>query len=89
MLIAFRESLNYRILSAQCDANGRYIIRDLETDRRTFILINYHAPPNDECQQLQALEEISNNLDKLDLNKSTQFIWGRDLVLFLTENYIC
>ena len=26
ILIAFRESINYRIQSAQCDVNGRYII---------------------------------------------------------------
>ena len=56
ILIAFRESINYRIRSAQCDGNGRYIILVLEIDNCPFILINYNAP-NDECQQLQALEE--------------------------------
>ena len=30
VLIAFRECVNYRILSAQCDANDRYIILDSE-----------------------------------------------------------
>ena len=73
VLIAFRELVNYKILSAQCDADGRYIILDLEIDNCPFILINYYAP-NDECQQLQVLEEISNNLDKLDFKENTQFI---------------
>ena len=73
VLIAFRESANNRILSAQCDANGRYTILDLEIDNCPFILINYYAP-NDECQQLQVLEEISNNVDKLDFKENTQLI---------------
>ena len=84
VLIAFRESINYRIRVAQCDANGRYIILDLEIDNCPFILINYYAP-NDECQQLQALEEISNYLDRLDFKENTQFIWGGDFNVIFDE----
>ena len=85
VLIAFRESINYRIRSAQCDANGRYIILDLEIDNCPFILISYYAP-NDECQQLQALEEISNNLDRLYFKENTQFNGEGILMLFLIKN---
>ena len=84
ILIAFRESINYKIRSAQCDANGRYIILDPEIDNCPFILINYYAP-NDECQQLQALEEISNILDRLDFKENTQFIWGGDFNVLFDE----
>ena len=84
VLIAFRESINYKSRSAQCDANGRYIILDLEIDNCPFILINYYAP-NDECQQLQDLEEISNNLDRLDFKENTQFIWGGDFNVIFDE----
>ena len=87
MLIAFRKSIKYRILSAQCDANGRYIILDLETDICPFILINYYAP-NDECQQLQVLKEIGNNLDRLDFKEKTQFIWRGDSMLFFMKNWM-
>ena len=83
-MVAFRESVNYRIRSAQCDANGRYIILDLEIDNCPFILINYYAP-NDEYQQLPALEGISNNLDRLDFKENTQFIWGRDFYFIFDE----
>ena len=76
ILIALRESINYRIRSAQCDANGRYIILDLEIDKCQFIPTNYYAP-NDECQQLQALEETSNNLDRLDFKKEHTIHMGR------------
>ena len=76
VLTAFRES--------HCNANGRYTILDLEIDNCPFILINYHAP-NDECQQFQVLEEISNNLDKLDLKENTQFIWGGDFNVIFYE----
>ena len=88
VLIAFRESLNYRILSAQCDANGGYIILDLEIDNCPFILINNYAPnagTNNECQQLQVLEKISNNLDKLDLKENTQLIRGGDFNVIVYE----
>ena len=85
VLIAFRESIrNYKIRSAQCDASGRYIILDLKIDNCPFILINYYAP-NDECQQLQALEEISNNLDRLDFKENTKFIWGGDFNVIFYE----
>ena len=84
VLIAFREPVNYRILSAQCDANRKYIILDLEIDNCPFILINYYAL-NDECQQLQVLEEISNKLDKLDFKKNTQFIREGDFSVIFAE----
>ena len=83
VLIAFRKSLNHRILSAQCDANGRYIILDLEIDNCPFIPVNYYAP-NNECQQLQVLKEISNkNWTTSDLKDNTQFLWrGNFNVIF-------
>ena len=46
LLIALRESSNYRILSTNC--NGRYIILNLKINNCPFILINYCAS-NDEC----------------------------------------
>ena len=58
---------------------------DLEINNCPFILIKYHGP-SDECQQLQVLEEMSNTLDKLDLRENTQFIWGGDFNVILTEN---
>ena len=84
MLIEFGESINYRILSAQCDANGRYIILDLEFDNCLFILINYYAP-NDEYRQLQVLKEIGDNLDRLDFKENTKFIWGGDFNVIFDE----
>ena len=51
VLIAFRESLDYKILSVTCDSNGRFIVINTIIKGSPFILINYHAP-NDENGQI-------------------------------------
>ena len=57
VLIAFRESLDYKILSVTHDSNGRFIIINTIINGFPFILINYYAP-NDENGQIQVLNEI-------------------------------
>ena len=47
VLIAFRESLDYKILSVTLDSNGRFIIINTIIKGSPFILSYYYAP-NDE-----------------------------------------
>ena len=77
VLIAFRESLEYKILSSKCDNNGRYIILNMQIEGSPFIIINYYAPDK-ENDQLLVLNEINQNIDELDIDQNTQIIWGGD-----------
>ena len=43
-LIAFREGLNYKVLSSHLNDNGRYVTLKVEIQSSPFILINYSAP---------------------------------------------
>ena len=75
VLIAFRESLDFKILSVTHDNNGRFIIINTIIKESLFIFINYYAP-NDENGQIQILNEIQEQLDLLDPDQDTQIIWG-------------
>ena len=85
ILIAFRESLDYNILSVTCDNNGRFIVINTIIKGSPFILINYYAP-NDENRKIQVLNEIQEQLGLLDLDQDAQIIWGGDFtVIFDTK----
>ena len=76
VLIAFMESLDYKILSVTHNSNGKYhkhIIINTIIKGSPFILINYYAP-NDENGQIQVLNEIQEQLDLLDPDQDIQII---------------
>ena len=66
VLIAFRESLEFKILTSKCDNNSRYIILNMQIQGSPFIIINYYAPDN-ENDQLLVLNEINQTKDELDV----------------------
>ena len=80
-LIAFREGLNLKVISSHLNDNGRYVILKVEIQSSSFILINYYAP-NKKGQQVQILTEISDILEKMELEEDTQLIWGGDFNSF-------
>ena len=85
VLIAFRESLDYKILSVTHNSNGGFIIINTIIKGSPFILINYYAP-NDENGRIQVLNEIQEQLDLLDPDQDTQIILGGDFnVIFDTK----
>ena len=53
----------------------------MEIQSSPFILINYYAP-NEEGQQVLILTEIRDVLEKTELEKDTQLIWGRSFNCF-------
>ena len=61
VLIAFRESLDYKILSVTHDSNGRFIIINTIIKGSPFMLINYYATI-DEKGKIQVLNEIQEQL---------------------------
>ena len=77
-LTAFREVLNFKVISSHLNDNGRQVILKVEIQRSAFILINYYAP-NEEGQHVQILTEISDILEKMELEEDTQLIWDGDL----------
>ena len=85
VLIAFRESLDYKILSVTRDSNGRFIIINTIIKRSPFILINYYAS-NDENEQIQVLNEVQEQLDLLDPDQDTQIILGGDFNVIFDTN---
>ena len=85
VLIAIRESLDYKILSVTLDSNGRFIVINIIMKGSPFILINYYAP-NYENGQIQVLDEIQDQLDILDPDQETQIIWGEDFNVIFDTN---
>ena len=75
--IAFREPLEYKILTSKCDNNGRHIIFNIQIQGSPFIIINYYAPDK-ENDQLLVLNEINQTIDELNVEQNTQIIWGGD-----------
>ena len=80
-LIAFREGLKYKVLSSHLNDNGRYVILKVEIQSSPFTLINYYAP-NEEGQQVLILTEIRDILQKIELEKAAQLIWGGNFNCF-------
>ena len=80
-LIDFREGLNYKVISSHLNDNGRCVILKVEIQSSPIILINYYAP-NEEGQQVQILTEISDILEKIELEEDSQLIWGGDFNSF-------
>ena len=59
------------------DRLGRYLILHTEIQDLPYVLVNYHAP-NDEQGQLCTLNEISDKLKALSVDVDTRLIWGGD-----------
>ena len=64
VLIAFRNGLEYKVLSQVSDTKGRYVIMKIEIQGSLFILVNYYGP-NTQPGQVKILKEIDNHLKNL------------------------
>ena len=77
VFIAFREKLNYRVITEHVDNNGRYIVLNVLIDNNPVILVNYYAP-NVESKQLKLLDELNHIFNSFGIAENTMFIWGGD-----------
>ena len=70
--------LEYKLISPEIkDKLGRYLILHMEIQNLPYVLVNYHAP-NDEQGQLRTLNETSDKLKTLSVDEDTRLIWGGD-----------
>ena len=44
VFIAFREAINYQVITQNVDNNGRYIVLNVLMDNNPVILVHYYAP---------------------------------------------
>ena len=73
-----RPGLEYKLISPEIkDKLGRYLILHMEIQDLPYVLVNYHAP-NDEQGQLCTLNEISDKLKTSSVDEDTRLIWGGD-----------
>ena len=73
-----RTGLEYKLISPKIKNRlGRYLILHMEIQDLPYVLVNYHAP-NDEQGQLCTLNEISDKLKTLSVDEDTRLIWGGD-----------
>ena len=61
------------VISSHLNDNGKYVILKVEIQSSPIILINYYAP-KEEGQQVQILTQISDTLEKMELEEDTQLI---------------
>ena len=79
VLIAFRESLDIEIRSCIRDKNGHYIILYAQIQDNPILI--YYYTPNDESIQVQSLSEISDIIDKVELEQDLTTVWRGDIKL--------
>ena len=77
VLIAFREEVNYRVITQHVNNNGRYIVLNVLIDNNPVILVNYYAL-NVESEQLKLLDELNHIFNSFEITENTVFIWGGD-----------
>ena len=78
VLIAFRYSLEYKLLSPEIvDDDGRYIILHIEIQGSPYILHNYYGP-NNESNQVKVLRQIFSKLQSINFDYNAQFILAGD-----------
>ena len=73
-----RPRLEYKLISPEIkDRLGRYLILHMEIQDLPYVLVNYHAPNNEQGQRC-TLNEISDKLKTLGVDEDTRLIWGGD-----------
>ena len=83
-LIAFRNRLEYKVLSEVSDTEGRYVIVKIEIQGALFILVNYYGP-NTQPEQVKILKEIDNHMKQLisSDDDDAKIIFGGDFNMYL------
>ena len=81
VVIAFQDDLDIEIRLCICDKNGQYIILYAHLQDNLILLVSNYAP-NDESTQVQTLSEISDIIDKMELEQDLMIVWEGDFNLF-------
>ena len=81
-LIAFSEGLDFKIKKEDIDNKGRYIILEVEIQKKPYVLINYYAP-NLETEQVSVLNDILRKLTNFEMSDDAKIIFGGDFNMIL------
>ena len=80
VLIAFRESLNFKILNDYRDTVGRILVLKGVIEDSPYLLINFYNA-NTQNVQLKALQNLNDIISGTELESDTRFIFGGDFNL--------
>ena len=75
--ICFRYNLEHKIIKVISDAEGRYIIANMEIQGNPYVLVNCYAP-NTETGQIKTFQDLANRLNDLDADPECNYIFGGD-----------
>ena len=75
--ICFRYNLEHKIIKVISDAEGRYIIANMEIQGNAYVLVNCYAP-NTETGQIKTFQDLANRLNDLDADQECNYIFGGD-----------
>ena len=81
-LIAFSEGLDFKIKKEDTDNKGRYVILEVEIQKKPYVLINYYAP-NLETEQVSVLNDILRKFTNFEISDDAKIIFGRDFNMIL------
>ena len=85
-LIAFSEGLDFKIKKEDIDSKGRYIILEVEIQKKPYVLINYYAP-NLETEQVSVLNAILRKLTNFEMSDDAKIIFGGDFNMILNLKF--
>ena len=81
-LIAFSEGLDFKIKKEDIDNKGRYVVLEVEIQKKPYVLINCYAP-NLETEQVSVLNDILRKLTNFEISDDTKIIFGGDFNVIL------
>ena len=84
-LIAFSEGSDFKIKEKDIDNKGRYVILEVEIQKKPYVLINYYAP-NLETEQVSVLNDILRKLTNFEISDYAKIIFGGDFNMILNLN---
>ena len=85
-LIAFSEGLDFKIKKEDIDNKGRYVILEVEIQKKPYVLINYYAP-NLETEQVSVLNDILRKLTNFEITDDAKIIFGGDFNMILNLKF--
>ena len=72
--ICFRCNLEHKVIKVISDAEGRYIIANIEIQGNPYVLVNCYAP-NTETGQIKTFQDLANHLSDLDADPECNYIF--------------
>ena len=85
VITLFGKNLDIEIIDKVIDDNGRYIIQYCSIQGSLFLFVNTYFP-NTETEQVEFLNSVNQILSTLNVDHTTEIIWGGDFNCCLTNS---